>query len=47
LEHVLGPADGVALSHAHRATENRDLEGLQVIDRRLFAMKLVREAREA
>ncbi len=25
LENVLGPADGVAVSHAHRATEERDL----------------------
>jgi len=47
LENVLGPADGVALSHAHRATEGRDLERLMEIDRRLFAMKLVREARES
>ena len=47
LENVLGPADGVALSHAHRATEGRDLGRLMEIDRRLFAMKLVREAREA
>lgn len=47
LENVLGPADGVALSHAHRATERRDLGRLTEIDRRLFAMKLVREARES
>ncbi len=47
LEQVLGPADGVALSHAHRAAEHRDLERLAVIDRRLFAMKLAREARES
>jgi len=47
LENILGPADGVALSHAHRAAEGRDLARLQVIDRRLFGMKLVREAREA
>ncbi len=47
LENVLGPADGVALSHAHRATEGRDLGRLMEIDRRLFAMKLVREGREA
>ena len=47
LENVLGPADGVALSHAHRAAEARDLERLLEIDRRLFALKLVREAREA
>ncbi len=47
LENVLGPADGVALSHAHRATEGRDLGRLMEIDRRLFALKLVREGREA
>ena len=47
LESVLGPADGVALCHAHRATEARDLERLLATDRRLFAMKLVREARES
>ncbi len=47
LEQVLGPADGVALSHAHRATGERDLEGLAAIDRRLHAMKLVREPRES
>ncbi len=47
LENVLGPADGVALSHAHRAAEARDLGRLLEIDRRLFAMKLVREVREA
>ncbi len=47
LENVLGPADSVALSHAHRATQGRDLGRLTEIDRRLFAMKLVREARES
>jgi urease accessory protein len=47
LQNVLGPADGVALCHAHRAAEGRDLERLLEIDRRLFAMKLVRELREA
>ena len=47
LENVLGPADGVALSHAHRATDGRDLGRLIEIDRRLFAMKLIREARES
>jgi urease accessory protein len=47
LENVLGPADGVALAHAHRATEERDLGRLLEIDRRLFAMKLVRETRES
>ncbi len=47
LESVLGPADGVAISHAHRATEGRDLGRLMEIDRRLFALKLVREPREA
>jgi urease accessory protein len=47
LENVLGPADGVALSHAHRAAEGRDLGRLIEIDRRLFAMKLIREARES
>ncbi len=47
LENVLGPADGVALSHAHRAAEERDLGRLLVVDRRLLAMKLIRETREA
>jgi len=47
LENVLGPADAVAVSHAHRATEGRDLSRLMEIDRRLLAMKLVREPRES
>lgn len=47
LENVLGPADGVALSHAHRAAEAQNLGRLLEIDHRLFAMKLVREARES
>ncbi len=47
LENLLGPADGVALSRAHQAIEDRDLRRLMEIDRHLFAMKLVREAREA
>ena len=47
LESVVGPGDGVALSHAHRATEDRDLGRLMELDRRLFAQKLVREPREA
>jgi urease accessory protein len=47
LEHVLGPSDGVALSHAHSAVEAQDLARLLEIDRRLGALKLVREAREA
>jgi len=47
LENVLGPADGVALSHAHRAAEERDLGRLLEVDRRLLAMKLIRETREA
>lgn len=47
LENVLGPADGVALSQAHRAAEAQNLGRLLEIDHRLFAMKLVREARES
>lgn len=47
LESVLGPTDTVAVAHAHRATDARDLGRLMEIDRRLFAMKLVREARES
>jgi urease accessory protein len=47
LENVLGPADGAALSHAHRAAEAQDLARLLEMDRLLFALKLVREAREA
>jgi urease accessory protein len=46
LENILGPADGVALAHAHAATKGQDLRRLSEIDRRLFAMKLVRESRE-
>jgi urease accessory protein len=47
LENVLGPADGVALAHAHRAAAGQNLGHLLEIDSRLFAMKLVREARES
>lgn len=47
LENVLGPADAAAVSQAHGAADARDLERLLEIDRRLFALKLVREAREA
>ncbi len=47
LENILGPADGVALSQAHRATEERNLRRLMEIDRHLFLMKLVREARDS
>jgi urease accessory protein len=47
LENVLGPADGVALSQAHRAAAGGDLGCLLDIDRRLLALKLTREAREA
>jgi urease accessory protein len=47
LEQVVGPGDAVALAHAHGATERGDLARLAEVDYRLFAMKLVREAREA
>ena len=47
LEHVVGPGDALAVAHAHEATETGDLVRLAEVDRQLFAMKLVREAREA
>lgn len=47
LENVLGPADGVALAHAHHAADAQNLGRLMEVDRHLFAMKLVREARES
>jgi len=47
LESVLGSADTVAVSLAHRATEDRDILRLMEIDRQLFLMKLAREARES
>ena len=47
LEHLVGPGDAVAVAHAHEATATGDLARLAEVDRRLFALKLAREAREA
>lgn len=47
LRYSLGPGDGVALACAHRAYEEKDLELAERADRRLTAVKLPREAREA
>lgn len=41
------PSDGVALLNAHRAAVADDLGEIVAIDRRLFAMKLSRELRQA
>ncbi|HET7094381.1 MAG TPA: urease accessory UreF family protein [Thermomicrobiales bacterium] len=43
----VGPSDGVALACAHRAATGGDLDLATRADRRLAAVKLVREAREA
>ena len=46
----VGPSDGVALACAHRAVDadgDIDLELVTQVDRRLSAVKLAREAREA
>lgn len=47
VEHLVGPTDGVAIVHAHRAALLEDLAALCRVDRRLTAVKLTREAREA
>lgn len=47
VEHLVGPADGVAIVHAHRAALLEDLTALCQVDRRLTAVKLTRESREA
>lgn len=43
----IGPADGVALAHAHRAAIEHDVERAAEADHRLTATKLAREARAA
>jgi urease accessory protein len=43
----VGPADGVALAHAHRTASDGRLDPAVEADLRLSAVKLAREAREA
>ena len=43
----IGPCDCVALSNAYDHTSSNDLEKIIICDRSLFAMKLVKELREA
>ncbi|NUR86874.1 MAG: urease accessory protein [Nonomuraea sp.] len=47
LRHMVGPADASALVLAHRAVRAGDWERLVEVDRRLHAIKLVREQRDA
>ncbi|MEU1734507.1 urease accessory UreF family protein [Streptosporangium sp. NPDC020145] len=47
LRHMAGPADASALVLAHRAVRAGDWERLGEVDRRLHAIKLVREQRTA
>jgi urease accessory protein len=47
LEHVVGPSDGLAVAHAHRHAAAGALGGVIEVDRRLYAVKLTREGREA
>lgn len=47
LKQQLGPADYVALCNAYDAANNSDLDSLVEIDNMLFAMKLVKEIRDA
>lgn len=47
LEQVVGPSDGIAVSHAHQATLEEDIASLIGVDRRLTAVKLSREGRDA
>jgi len=43
----IGPSDCVALSNAYDSTSLNDIEKIIMCDRSLFAMKLVKESREA
>ena len=43
----IGPSDCVALSNAYDSTSLNDIEKIIMCDRSLFAMKLVKELREA
>jgi urease accessory protein len=47
LREVIGPADLIALRHAHAATRVGDLERIAVADRRLDCVTLAREFRES
>lgn len=47
LSHQVGPSDGVAVAKAWEAALKKDLDFLLEVDRRLLAMKLVREFGEA
>ncbi|WP_045300854.1 urease accessory protein UreF [Saccharothrix sp. ST-888] len=47
LRHGVGPADATALALAHRAVSSGDWDRLVAVERRLYATKLGREARQA
>jgi urease accessory protein len=47
LRGLIGPADLVALRHAHAATKAGDLDEVAVVDRRLECVTLAREFRES
>ena len=47
LHYQIGPADCTALGNSYDFAERKDLEGLIEIDRLVFAMKLIKEIREA
>lgn len=47
LRHGAGPSDGTALALAHAATGAGDLAAVSTVDRRLYATKLGRPARQA
>ncbi len=47
LRHGFAPSDGIALAHAHRAAVGDDAALAADADRRLIAVKLSREARDA
>jgi urease accessory protein len=46
LENQIGPCDMVAVSHAHKATKESDVDRIIEVDKRLFALKLIKETRE-
>ncbi len=47
LTQLVGPSDCIAVSHAHQATLEEDVALLIRVDRRLTAVKLTRESRDA
>ncbi|ASR00448.1 urease accessory UreF family protein [Streptomyces sp. 11-1-2] len=47
LRHSAGPADATALALTHRAVAADDWDGVVAVERRLYATKLGREARQA